>query len=179
MNRFLLFSFENYYPSGGWEDFAGDYATLDEAKDARFVSRGKSAHIVDTQTGKIVATAYGEDDWEDEGVEDVGKPSTVGPVGVAVPIDSAAMNIDRIAGSLRRVCVHGRVGTCLECGKAPLGEWAIGNDPRVVSGADLDAAAEAQGVFRHPGETDVDLRMRLLACIERDRAMMDPNGAPK
>ena len=31
MKRFLAFAGSRYYPSGGWEDFIGDFDTLEEA----------------------------------------------------------------------------------------------------------------------------------------------------
>lgn len=30
MKRYLLFKGVDYYPSGGWEDFKGDYDSVDE-----------------------------------------------------------------------------------------------------------------------------------------------------
>jgi hypothetical protein len=30
--KFLLFKGDNYYPSGGWDDFVGAYETLEAAK---------------------------------------------------------------------------------------------------------------------------------------------------
>lgn len=31
MNRFLLFGGASLYPSGGWDDFKGDFETIDQA----------------------------------------------------------------------------------------------------------------------------------------------------
>lgn len=31
---FMLFAGQHYYPSGGWEDFAGHFASLEEAREA-------------------------------------------------------------------------------------------------------------------------------------------------
>jgi hypothetical protein len=32
MTLFLVFAYDSYYPSGGWGDFKGGYATLEEAQ---------------------------------------------------------------------------------------------------------------------------------------------------
>ena len=32
--NYLVFAWEFYYPSGGWQDFVGAYKTLDEARQA-------------------------------------------------------------------------------------------------------------------------------------------------
>jgi hypothetical protein len=58
MHRYFLFVFEDYYPSGGWNDFVCDYASIEEAFDA-YLSEHKnngsdSYQIVDSQTGKVV-----------------------------------------------------------------------------------------------------------------------------
>lgn len=37
LKQFVLFAGSHYYPSGGWEDFRGDFATVDEAKAASSV----------------------------------------------------------------------------------------------------------------------------------------------
>lgn len=34
MRRYLLFAGQLYYPRGGWNDFAGSFGALDEAKAA-------------------------------------------------------------------------------------------------------------------------------------------------
>jgi hypothetical protein len=65
MKRFLSFYGDIYYPSGGMEDFVGDFATLDEAKEGiekKLVGEGglrdnweyQWAHIYDTDTRDIV-----------------------------------------------------------------------------------------------------------------------------
>lgn len=50
MKRFLLFACDQYYPLGGFDDFVKDFGTLEEAKDWALITRGDSAHIVDTYT---------------------------------------------------------------------------------------------------------------------------------
>ena len=51
---FLLFTGYNYYPIGGFDDFAGVYATLDEAKIAANDRSGDWAHIVEWYNGAVV-----------------------------------------------------------------------------------------------------------------------------
>jgi hypothetical protein len=58
MKQFLLFAGYNYYPTGGWYDFQGSYATLEEAREAAASwPRAKDNwwHIIDNQTGENVA----------------------------------------------------------------------------------------------------------------------------
>lgn len=50
MKQFAAFSYANYYPGGGWCDFAGTFDTLEEAK-----QHGRQ--VVDLHTGKVV---YGD-----------------------------------------------------------------------------------------------------------------------
>lgn len=57
MKRYLVFSAECYYPSGGWNDFEADFDTLVEAADmTKIINRGRfrETHIVDTDTGNIL-----------------------------------------------------------------------------------------------------------------------------
>lgn len=53
---FLLFMFDDYYPSGGWNDFTSQHETLAEAQDAYAVRKswGSRGHIVDMSTREIV-----------------------------------------------------------------------------------------------------------------------------
>ena len=54
MNKYLLFSGEDYYPEGGWLDYCGAFATIEEAKSN--LARGMEwAQVVDTKIEKIVA----------------------------------------------------------------------------------------------------------------------------
>jgi hypothetical protein len=53
MKRYLLFCGESYYPVGGWDDFVGDFDTVEEAKSAT-AKASDWAHIVDTDTGERV-----------------------------------------------------------------------------------------------------------------------------
>jgi len=52
MKRYLLFSGYEYYPSGGWGDFIGDYNTVEEARNI-YKKKTKNSyyvwyHIIDT-----------------------------------------------------------------------------------------------------------------------------------
>lgn len=54
MLQFAVFAGEHYYPYGGWVDFRGTYATLEDA-----VAVGKQLqwhHVVDLSNGSVVAT---------------------------------------------------------------------------------------------------------------------------
>ena len=61
MDRYMLFSFDTYYPSGGMSDFIGSYDTIEAAMNAEFRD---NYHIYDTVTNKIVRT-----NWDDEGLD--------------------------------------------------------------------------------------------------------------
>lgn len=51
MKRYLVFGGTNYAPSGGWDDFLGDFDTLEEAKKASAPPWGcEWKQIVDTDT---------------------------------------------------------------------------------------------------------------------------------
>jgi hypothetical protein len=55
MKRFLVFAWDHYYPSGGWNDFKIDIDNLDDAKlyardQIREMGR-QFAQVVDTETG--------------------------------------------------------------------------------------------------------------------------------
>lgn len=52
MKRFALFTWDDYYPSGGWNDFKGCFSTLQKATEA---SRGENWQIIDLRTGTIAA----------------------------------------------------------------------------------------------------------------------------
>lgn len=65
MKRFLTFRGQNYYPGGGWSDFAGDADSLEEAiKIAKRPHAQNWAidwwHVIDSETGEEVA----EDDHD-------------------------------------------------------------------------------------------------------------------
>ena len=54
MKQFLVFAFDQYYPVGGWHDLAGQFDTLDEAREFAAASNADWTQIVDLQTGDIV-----------------------------------------------------------------------------------------------------------------------------
>jgi hypothetical protein len=61
MKRYIVFAGYQYYPSGGWRDFCGDFDTKDEAhahgQDMTWKTRGGNLdwyHVVDTETGDKV-----------------------------------------------------------------------------------------------------------------------------
>ena len=59
MKRYLLFVYSQYYPTGGWNDFAGDFATVENAKEMLLVLKSLDSewwHIVDTETKTIVVS---------------------------------------------------------------------------------------------------------------------------
>lgn len=67
MKRYLLFTGDNYYPAGGFHDADGFFDTIEEAKDhivtdlIKYVPNFNWWHIVDTETGKIVAEGLSKD----------------------------------------------------------------------------------------------------------------------
>ena len=58
MHRYLVFTFASYYPYGGWHDFVGDYATLEEARKAaiHMCKERKDGYfqIIDITTKQII-----------------------------------------------------------------------------------------------------------------------------
>ena len=54
MKRYLLFYFDMYYPSGGANDFHGDFDTVDDAKNAAMTASWDFVQILDTKTKNIV-----------------------------------------------------------------------------------------------------------------------------
>ncbi len=59
MNEYLVFIGEDYYPSGGWDDFSGYFESSEKAKEyiKSFDPDHKWAHVV--KNGEIVFTAVG------------------------------------------------------------------------------------------------------------------------
>lgn len=60
--RYLVFTFGEYYPSGGCEDFRGSTDTLPEAKKKAFEYSDEYKHILDTRTGECQEFIDG--DWK-------------------------------------------------------------------------------------------------------------------
>lgn len=54
MGRFLAFAFDNYYPGGGWHDFAGAFETVEAAKSAAEAQNSDNCQVVDLQTQAVV-----------------------------------------------------------------------------------------------------------------------------
>lgn len=64
-NKILLFAGENYYPSGGWDDYRGSFDTIEDAK--KWLQENISgsdlwAHIV--KDNKIIGLSFKSDKWE-------------------------------------------------------------------------------------------------------------------
>ena len=59
MKRYLLFTFSNYYPSGGFEDYIDIFDTINDAYiywlNIPIIDRDANCQIVDYNTLKIVA----------------------------------------------------------------------------------------------------------------------------
>lgn len=54
MNRYFVFAGERYYPSGGWNDFVNSFSSLEVAKEAALATKEDWAHVVDSETGRVV-----------------------------------------------------------------------------------------------------------------------------
>ncbi len=67
MKRFLLFTGFNYYPSGGWDDFANSFDTAEEAKvvGEHFINNqcGDWAHIVDVVSCAKLVWSQTDKEW--------------------------------------------------------------------------------------------------------------------
>jgi len=63
-DRYQLFVFDTYYPSGGADDHVGNFATIQAAKDAaHLISENhgvENAHIYDRIKDRVVACAEGK-----------------------------------------------------------------------------------------------------------------------
>ena len=55
MKRFFVFAGYTYYPAGGWDDFKGDFDTLEEAQ-----SHLQSENVKETDWQQIVDSSTGE-----------------------------------------------------------------------------------------------------------------------
>ena len=54
MKRYLLFLGSEYYPSGGWNDFQGDFDTIKEAEIVAEKEGDDWFQIIDTKTKKEI-----------------------------------------------------------------------------------------------------------------------------
>lgn len=62
MKKFLLFGYDAYYPSGGWNDFEGSFDTIDEAKEN--AASGTQFHdIVDRDLEAVVLERFNVTEW--------------------------------------------------------------------------------------------------------------------
>lgn len=58
MKQYLLFGFDQYYPSGGWNDFLDSFDSVEEATmDCHKYGDHEYYQIVDSQTGDVVWSA--------------------------------------------------------------------------------------------------------------------------
>lgn len=58
MNRFLLFTGDTYYPSGGWRDLAGQFDSIESAEESAEGLDPDWWEIVDTEAGEVVKNNY-------------------------------------------------------------------------------------------------------------------------
>lgn len=65
MKRYWLFQYDNYYPSGGFNDFIGSYGTIEECKSAIQENWRVLGHIFDSQEQKIIESYYYEGELEE------------------------------------------------------------------------------------------------------------------
>lgn len=54
MKRYMLFTMDQYYPRGGWNDFHDSYNTTEEAIEAVASTKCDHWHVVDSTTGEEV-----------------------------------------------------------------------------------------------------------------------------
>lgn len=54
MKRFLVFAGECYYAGGGWDDFRGDFETVEAAREAAVALDKDWWQVIDTATMKEV-----------------------------------------------------------------------------------------------------------------------------
>lgn len=58
MYRFLLFSYSDYYPSGGLEDLVLQFNTIEELKEVDTFYINDYVEIYDFKVGKEIVTSY-------------------------------------------------------------------------------------------------------------------------
>lgn len=64
MKRYLLFSYQRFYPEGGWNDFTISSDDLEELMAAD--SSGNLAHIIDSDSMKKIRKAEREVEFDDD-----------------------------------------------------------------------------------------------------------------
>lgn len=52
--RYAVFTYDRYYPRGGWSDFRGAHETLEEAVAAMNACRDDYGEVVDLETLRVV-----------------------------------------------------------------------------------------------------------------------------
>lgn len=68
MKRYWLFTFPNYYPSGGFLDFKGDFDSREDC-DKAFLERDDIfGHVFDSVSKEVIHDYYGDFpvDWDRE-----------------------------------------------------------------------------------------------------------------
>lgn len=68
MKRYLLFGGNVYYAGGGWNDYLGDFDTVDAAVASEKASPVTERpaewwHVVDRESGEVVRRDTDEDGW--------------------------------------------------------------------------------------------------------------------
>jgi hypothetical protein len=58
VKRYLLFTYEDYYPAGGWRDFSGSFDTPEEAMTEALKISAGNADLVDRETLQEVEFNY-------------------------------------------------------------------------------------------------------------------------
>jgi len=66
-NRFLLFAGDYYYAAGGWADFRGSFATLDEARTEAMKTEHRHPLSKDLETWWQIVDAQTESVIEENG----------------------------------------------------------------------------------------------------------------
>jgi hypothetical protein len=58
VKRYLLFTYEDYYPGGGWSDFRGSFDTPEDAMEAAVTTDDTYAELIDRETLQEVEFKY-------------------------------------------------------------------------------------------------------------------------
>lgn len=59
LKRYLTFSYDAYYPGGGWSDFVSSHDTIDEAMAAGRAKGRDYVEVIDLHSGEQVADERG------------------------------------------------------------------------------------------------------------------------
>lgn len=63
----LLFAGSTYYPEGGWDDFVGEFGSVEEALAAVADALVDWAHVVDRDAGRVVDRFYRRTSYSQSG----------------------------------------------------------------------------------------------------------------